>query len=231
MCSVVVAAPASPGARDPAGAALCAENGEGTHTLRYPSGAVRLRVVCRDTSGDAEVRYGWYFDDQGRQVREEDLVPGDPLSTRITERVFELSADEPVSTRVYDGRGKLVQATGGEKAKKKNAVTSTFVDYLTSCQQSPNEMLYPLMGSEKDPQFFTKNACSCVAQKAIRADESPPGAVWTRQKTLDFSRLKDRSSVAAISHLGECLCPEAFPGSNLEQLCAHARDIENAWKP
>ncbi len=224
------AAVARPGAPDPAGAALCSENGEGTHTARYATGAVKIRVVCREAGDDALVRYAWYFDDQGRQVREEDLVPKDDARSRITERVFELSADEPISTHVYDGTGKLLRATGGEKAKEKPGGAPTFGDYLSYCQESPDKLLYPLMGNERDPQFFTKNACLCVAQKAMRADEAPPSPVWKKTKTLDYSKSHDRATVAALANLGECVCPQAFPGSHLEGLCTHAGDIERAWK-
>lgn len=230
VCLPAFSAPAPAVAADPAGAALCSDKGEGTHTARHDTGAVKVRVVCRDGKGDAEVRYGWYFDDKGRQTREEDLVPGDKGKSRIIERVFELSADEPISSHVYDGTGKLLQATGGEKVKLARGDNPTFGDYLTYCQESPNALLYPLMGNEKEPQFFTKNACLCVAQKALRADEAPPGKVWKRTKTLNYANFKDRASVAALSHLGECLCPEAFPGSRLEQLCTHAPEIEKAWK-
>jgi hypothetical protein len=226
---------------DPRGAALCEEKGEGTQTERYPSGAVKIRVVCREGRGDAQVRYGWYFDERGRKVKEEDLVPDKPEMSRITETDYDLHATEVVGTRVYNGRGKLLESTGAapgdpaaaraaarEQAKRTKA---SYTDYLTACQESPNDLLYPILGAEKEPQFFARTACACVAEKAVRADEAPLGKVWKKSKTLDPNRLKDRLAVAAIQNLGGCLCPQAFPESRLEKLCEHAAEIEAPWKP
>lgn len=191
-----------------------------------------MRVVCRESdTGDATVRYGWYFDESGRQVREEDLVPGRPEASRITVNDYELSSTDPVATRVYDGRGRLVRSVGRTQAAVQRRDRATYTDYLTFCEESPNELLYPLMGAEKEPQFFTKKACACVATHAVHDNDLPPTGVWKRTKTLDPSNPKHRATVAALSHLSECLCPEAFPESNLEKLCRHGAEIEKAWQP
>jgi hypothetical protein len=231
FCAAVNGAPSRSVIPNPAGAALCEANGEGTHTTRYPTGVVKIRVVCRDTPGEALVRYGWYFDDKGRQIREEDLVPDDAAKSRITEHDYELSSVEPIATRVFDGNGNPIRSTEAEAAHKKVEGPSTFTDYRSICEGTPNDLLYPLMGSEKEPQFFTKNACTCVAEKAIQADQAAPSVVWKRTKTLDYRNPKHRASVAALGNLAECLCPDAFPESRLEKLCAHSVEIEKAWKP
>lgn len=228
---MLAAAPDAPVRPDSAGAALCADNGEGTHTARYSSGAIKMRVVCRENDdGDALVRFGWYFDATGRETREEDLVPGHPDQSRITLKDYELSSTDPSAVRVYDGNGRFIQSTTGADAAPIHGA-GTYTDYLTYCQESPNDMLYPLLGAEREPQFFTKKACACVAAVAVKQNDTPATGVWKRQKTLDPDNPKHRTTVAALSHLSECLCGETFPESRLEQLCEHAAEIEAAWQP
>ena len=41
----------------------------------------------------------------------------------------------------------MIKSTGQEEPHKKLENTSTFNDYLTLCQEQPNDLLYPLMGA------------------------------------------------------------------------------------
>lgn len=221
---------------DPTGQTLCEEKGEGTHTERFAStNGVKIRAVCRDGKTDAVVRYAWYFDDRGRQIREEDVVPGNPSATRITITDYDLHDPEPIGKRIYDGNGRIVETVkqAGEPKAEKNAAkrVTTYNQYLTACQESPQRLLHPIFGLEKEPQFFTKSACTCVAEKAVRDHRAPMTKVWQRSKSLNPSEPKDRLTVAALQHLGECLCPHAFPDSRLEKLCPRAVEIEKAWRP
>jgi hypothetical protein len=226
-----MAAPAGPVRPDPGGAALCADQGEGTQTARYASGTIKMRVVCRETEdSDGMVRYGWYFDATGREVREEDLVAGHPDQSRITLKDYEGFSTEPSVVRTYDGNGRLTRSTTAAETAPIHGA-GTYTDYLTYCQESPGEMLYPLLGAERDPQFFTKKACACVAAVAVKQNDSPATGVWKRQKTLNPDNPQHRTTVAALSHLSECLCPDVFPESHLEELCQHAAEIEGAWQP
>lgn len=231
--------PAAPLRPSALGAALCDERGEGTHTERHvESKTIKARVVCRDTDRGAVVRYAWYFDELGRRTREEDFVPGNPAKSRIVDISYDLQSTEPSGTRTYDGQGKLVSSTNAKQEKAAAArgqgavsVQAAYHEYITACEEDPGRMLHPLMGREKEPQFFTKSACTCVAQKAVRSDDAPPGKIWKTMRTLDRKKMTDRLTVAALQNLSECLCPEVFPESQLSRLCAHAGDIEKAWTP
>jgi hypothetical protein len=232
--SAVASAP-SP---DKEGEELCRDKGEGTHTDRWPlSGIIRLRVVCREGRNDSYVRYAWYFDENGRRIREEDLTPGKPEKSRIVLVSYDGPSTEPVGTRTYDGKGKLVSSTSARqeasaaRSKKPEDIRAAYHDYIETCEENPNAMLHSFLGKVKDPQFFTKAACACVAEKAVRLDDAPPGKIWKSMRTLDRSRILDRLTVAAVQNLNECLCPEAFPESELSKTCLHAADVEKAWTP
>ena len=223
---------------DPAGAALCEDQGEGTHTERFEeTKGIKVRVVCRDSRTATDVRYGWYFDELGRKIREEDLIPGAPEKSRILVISYSQQSAESNGTKTYDGNGKpLASTTATQEAaaarnKGPQALRTAYHDYINACEESPALLLHSLVGNPREPQFFTKKACACIAEKAVKADDAPPGRIWKSMKTLDRRKLANRLTVAAMQNLGECLCPEAFPDSQLAGMCAHAADVEKAWTP
>ena len=232
FCLLLVAASPSPAARSWAafGQSICDDQGEGIHILRYDNGEVKASVVCGENGDLDYVKQARYFDRQGRGLAQEETVPRDAARTFYREWIYEAPMGPPVEERLYDAAGKLVSRKPILKETPRRPpaqpwVSGTFNAYLQICKSQPADVLKPILSAPDGRQFF-EAACECIAEKTVRIDEER-NAGFMLSRGLDPALPLDRVRWAAARHLMGCLCPEAVPGSQLEEVCRSSATLES----
>ncbi len=215
---------------------LCEAKGEGIFFERYDNGEVKASVVCGEYKDALYVKQARYFDRHGRGLANEQNVPENPAQSRYLEWTYKEEAGPPVASRLYDGVGKLIEEKPFVVASSSASTTATprwvpgtFNQYLEICRSQPGAALQWIGKKLDDRQFFEESSCPCLAEKAVRVDEDKdPG--FMRSKNLDPANFADRLAVAGARNLSACLCPNAVPGTALEDACHHASDVESDWR-